>query len=326
MKGGACPPLNPQEDGKEMVSMDRKTYIRRLSASRAGWLKYPGNPVLGGDLGTCFDISVLAEEGKYRMIFSWRPKKSIALVESTDGIHWTEPAILLSPRETPQHWEDVVNRPSVIRQAGKYHMWYTGQYPGKMPHAEDGRSWLFYAISADLFQWERVSLEPVLSAQESWEKAAVMCPNVLWDDSLGLYKMWYSGGEQYEPNAIGYATSADGLLWNKHPDNPIFSADPSHAWEQHKVTACQVLYQDGFWDEDTAQIGIARSEDGITAWERHPQNPVIAPSENEWDGDACYKPYTLFDGHVWHLWYNGRHGELEQIGMAIHEWEDLGFV
>jgi beta-1,2-mannobiose phosphorylase / 1,2-beta-oligomannan phosphorylase len=33
----------------------------------AGWAKYPGNPVLGGNLGTCFDISVLKEDETYRM-------------------------------------------------------------------------------------------------------------------------------------------------------------------------------------------------------------------------------------------------------------------
>jgi len=67
------------------------------------------------------------------------------------------------------------------------------------------------------------------------------------------------------------------------------------------------------------------SKDGITGWERHPKNPIIIPSENEWDEDSCYKPYAVFDGHVWRLWYNGRLGGLEQIGMAIHEGDDLGF-
>jgi predicted GH43/DUF377 family glycosyl hydrolase len=313
--------------------VDRKTYIHQLSSTRAGWEKYEGSPVFGGDLGTCFDLSMLVEEGRYRMIFSWRPKKSIALTESTDGIHWSEPVILLGPRETPQHWEDDLNRPSVVRHDGKYHLWYTGQYPGKLPHAVDGRSCLFYATSPDLIYWERASLEPVLSAEAPWEKVAVMCPNVLWDDASACYKMWYSGGEQYEPNAIGYATSPDGLHWTKHPDNPIFKADPAHAWEQHKVAACQVLHKDGwylmfyigFWDEDTAQIGLARSNDGITGWERHPHNPVIAPSENQWDGDACYKPFAVFDGQRWRLWYNGRRGAFEQIGLALHEGEDLGF-
>ena len=46
-----------------------------------------------------------------------------------------------------------------------------------------------------------------MSAETPWEKVAVMNPHVIWDAQAGLYKMWYSGGEQYEPNAIGYATS-----------------------------------------------------------------------------------------------------------------------
>ena len=41
--------------------------------------------------------------------------------------------------------------------------------------------------------------------------------------------------------------------------------------------------------------------------------------------DAGYKPYAIFDGQKWLLWYNGRHGSLEQIGVVLHEGEDLGF-
>jgi len=38
--------------------------------------------------------------------------------------------------------------------------------------------------------------------------------------------------------------------------------------------------------------------------------------------DACYKPYAIFDGQKWLLWYNGRHGGLEQIGLVLHPGED----
>src|SRR5262249_391262 len=74
----------------------------------AGWRKYEKNPVLGGTLGTCFDISVLREDKRYRMWFSWRPKQSIALVESRDGLAWGEPRIVLGPRKT-SGWEDDLN-------------------------------------------------------------------------------------------------------------------------------------------------------------------------------------------------------------------------
>jgi predicted GH43/DUF377 family glycosyl hydrolase len=86
-----------------------------------------------------------------------------------------------------------------------------------------------------------------------------------------------------------------------------------------------VMFYIGFRDEPHAQIGLARSRDGITHWERHPANPIIRPGETKWDHDACYKPYAIFDGSRWLLWYNGRHGGLEQIGVALHEGEDLGF-
>jgi predicted GH43/DUF377 family glycosyl hydrolase len=313
--------------------MDRETYLNRLPATSAGWVKYAQNPVLGGELGTCFDISVLDEAGRYRMFFSWRPKKSIALTESADGAHWSEPTILLGPRETKQGWENDLNRPCVVKKDGQYHMWYTGQRPGALPREVDGRSWIFYALSQDAVHWQRAGLEPVLTAEEPWEKVAVMNPHVLWDGQTGLFKMWYCGGEQYEPNAIGYATSPDGIHWTKYPSNPIFSADPRHTWEQHKVAGCQVVQKDnwyllfyiGYWDEDTAQIGLARSPNGINSWERHPANPIIAPVVNQWDGDACYKPFAIFDGAGWRLWYNGRRGDIEQIGLALHAGQDLGF-
>jgi len=290
----------------------------------AGWVKYSRNPVLGGDLGTCFDISVLREGGKYRMWFSWRPKKSIALVESEDGVHWSKPLIVLGPNERTG-WENDLNRPIVLKNGNRCQMWYTGQ--------ARGRSWIGYATSQDRKAWQRMSSRPVLSADSPWEKVAVMCPHVLYDEEAGLYRMWYSGGEQNEPNAIGYATSEDGVTWIKHKDNPIFKPDEKHAWEKDRVTGCQVIHRDswffmfyiGFRDENHAQIGLARSKDGVTGWQRHRSNPLIRPGMDKWDRDAVYKPFAVFDGQRWLLWYNGRKGSVEQIGVAVHEGEDLGF-
>ena len=162
-----------------------------------------------------------------------------------------------------------------------------------------------------------------------------MCPHVLWDEKTGQYRMWYSAGEQYEPNAIGYATSSDGINWTKHKDNPIFAADRRNPWEQHKVTACQIIpagdwhimFYIGFRDENRAQIGLARSRDGITGWQRHPANPILFPVAGAWDADACYKPFAIFDSAKdrWLLWYNGRKGGVEQIGLATHSGYNLGF-
>ncbi len=289
-----------------------------------GWEKYPENPVLGGDLGTCFDIAVLKEDGLFRMWFSWRPKESIALTESTDGIHWSEPIVVLAPNPATG-WENRINRPTVLKRDGVYHLWYTGQ--------TDDRSWIGYATSADGRCWKRMSLKPVLSPEQPWEKKVLMCPHVLWDGQQGEFRMWYSGGGQYEPDEIGYATSRDGLSWVRHAQNPIFKPDPAIDWEKDRVTACQVvrhgdwhiMFYIGFRDIEHAQIVIARSRDGISNWQRLPENPILRPGHNQWDADACYKPYAILDGGRWMLWYNGRTDRLEQIGLALHPGAELGF-
>ena len=291
-----------------------------------GWRKHEAGPVLGGKLGTCFDVSVLRDGGAYRMYFSWRPKKAVAMVESADGVRWSAPRIVLGPNEATG-WEGRINRPAVVKRPDGYHLWYTGQ--------TQARSFLGYATSGDGVTWRRRSEKPVLSPEAKWEKVAVMCPHVIWDERAKVFRMWYSGGDQYEPDAIGCATSPDGLTWTRHEANPIFRADPDSPWEKHKVTACQVVRQGrwqymfyiGFRDEHHAQIGLARSLDGQTGWQRYPHNPIVAPTPGAWDAESCYKPFALFDetGNRWLLWYNGRAKRLEQIGLAVHEGEDLGW-
>ena len=319
------PGIHVFADGREIASA---THLQRLTArlpeTATGWRKYEGNPIIGGQYGTVFDVAVLKEGEEYRMWGSWRPRKGLALFTSKDGMHWSQPEIVFGPNPDTR-WEKDINRPAVVKRADGYHLWYTGQ--------ADGRSWIGYATSADGRVWRRMSPQPVLSADQPWEKVAVMCPHVIWDEERRLFRMWYSGGEQYEPDAIGYATSPDGLHWSKHAGNPIFGPGTEKVFDDCRVTACQVVHRAGWYymfyigfrDVDHAQIGIARSRDGIMGWERHPDNPIIRPGQESWDHDACYKPFAIFDGKRWLLWYNGRQGNSEQIGLALHEGEDLGF-
>ena len=289
------------------------------------WTKYENNPVLGGgELGTIFDICVLKENGEYKMYCSWRPQKSIAVSTSVDGKKWSKPQIVLSPLKDTG-WEDDMNRPVVVYKDGKYHLWYTGQ--------ANGRSCIGYAVSDDGYNFVRQSKEPVLKSELAWEKVAVMCPHVIWDEQEQVFKMWYSGGEQYEPDAIGYAVSSDGLHWTKWEHNPIFQADSAQDWERYKVTACQVLRREndylmfyiGFHDINFAQIGMARSQNGIDNWERYAGNPIISPTEGSWDASATYKPFAIQEKDHWKLWYNGRNESLEPIGLACYNSHDLDF-
>jgi hypothetical protein len=60
--------------------------------THAGWVKYEGNPVLGGALETCFDVAVLKDGGRYKMYFSWRPQK----VGGSGGAFFTIPFKILA--------------------------------------------------------------------------------------------------------------------------------------------------------------------------------------------------------------------------------------
>ncbi|MDR0714527.1 MAG: hypothetical protein LBF89_09775 [Bacteroidales bacterium] len=291
----------------------------------AKWVKYENNPILGaGDLGAIFDLSLLKDSGVYKMYCSWRSRGSLALSVSADGKHWSVPQVILSP-DGGTYWEKDVNRPGIIKKDGVYHLWYTGQ-------TRDS-SLIGYATGTDGVHFTRQSAEPVLQPELPWEKVAVMCPHVNWDEEEGVFKMWYSGGEQYEPNAIGYATSKDGLHWEKHAGNPVFVADSAGKWEQHKVTGAQIIKREndylmfyiGFHDEDFAQIGMAKSPDGVGNWTRYKGNPIIFPEPGAWDANACYKPFAIREKDRWLLWYNGRNGALEQIGLAVFNDKDLGF-
>jgi predicted GH43/DUF377 family glycosyl hydrolase len=150
--------------------------------------------------------------------------------------------------------------------------------------------------------------------------------------------MWYSGGSNHEPNAIGYACSKDGMHWEKYPDNPVFTNNPCNLWEQYKVCACQVFPYEGYYymfyighmHEERASIGIARSPDGITNWERHKDNPVIAPDKGTWDDLSVYKPFVMRDNNRWMLWYNGAKYDsklwaIEKIGLAYLDSDDFRF-
>ena len=303
-----------------------------MGAAVAGpWVKYGDEPVLGDTrLGTCFDINVVTNgPAPYTMYFSWRPRKSIALVRSNDALTWTqEPEFCL--RENPASgWEDIVNRCCVVKKDGVWHMWYTGQC-----FREKYKGRIGYARSKDGVHFERVRKDPVLVATEPYELPTVMCPHVLWDEKRQLWRMWYSVGNTYEPDRICYAESKDGFEWKKWPKNPMFAHGPRESWYRDRVAGNEVhqlpdgrfaLFFCGYPDMDTGHVGCAISPDGINDWKVIDQSPLVIPDPGTWDSSSCYKSSVLRDekNNRWLLWYNGRSGGPEYVGCVMHEGLDL---
>ena len=288
------------------------------------FIKYENNPVLGSEeLGTCFDVYVWRDNGKFRMDFSWRKHNSAAVSFSNDGITWSEPIITLSPNYD-SGWEDRINRTCVIKINGVYKMYYTGQ--------SECFSYIGLAESNDGINFTRVQNEPILIPEFPYEGFSVMNPCILYEN--GIYKMWYSSGETYEPIFICNAESNDGINFKKHKTNPILKKNYRNYFEQDRLGGCQVLktndmgyviFYIGYEDIHTARICVAKSNNGLTKWERSTLNPIIEPTPNAWDGDATYKPSAIWreDLNEWWVYYNGRLENKEYVGFARYNARDL---
>ena len=81
-----------------------------------------------------------------------------------------------------------------------------------------------------------------------------------------------------------------------------------------------VMYYIGYTSLFKAQILWAESKDGIN-WIKYNKEPIIRGSKCAFDQDAVYKPSVVWNykTNKSYLFYNGRRGAIEYIGLAINE-------
>ena len=296
-------------------ALNQKRSYDYPSAS-GGFEKFASNPVLyRKDGGSMFDPFVREADGVFVMCVSNRPNRSLELYTSENGADWTLRCEAL--RAIPGTWEDNLNRGCFLIKDGVWYLYYTGQ--------QNGVSRIGLAKSTDGIRFIREESNPVLIPELSFETAAVMNPCVMYDHDRQLFRMWYAAGENFEPDVLAYAESFDGVSWKKH-SKPVMTADPGAEYKKCKVGACDIIRLDDgrycmayitYQNVDVARIGLAYSGDGIQGWIDDKANPILSPEKNRWDANAVYKPTVCVkNGTTW-LWYNGRSGERESIGMAI---------
>ena len=178
------------------------------------------------------------------------------------------------------------------------------------------------AISLD-FAWEKYAGNPVLGPglDGTWDDEGLLYPTVLFDSVI--YRMWYTGHDGAETR-IGYATSADGMTWQKYPNNPVLDIGVSGEWDDYRIVAPCVIFdgsQYKMWYGARAassqiwRIGYATSTDGIM-WEKYAGNPVVdVGALGDWDFNFANSPNVIFDGVSYKMWYHGL-GGVRQIGYA----------
>lgn len=254
--------------------------------------------------------------GDFRMWFtSFSDKKLvISRAESSDGFVWSNISEgVLKPEK--EGWDKLgVETAFVLKGPDeKYRMYYT------VSLKENEDFVIGLALSQDGANWQKLG-QPVLRAQNDWERMGVMEPSVIYDAKEEIYKMWYAGlGEKDGKlaNRIGYATSKDGINWNRRPES-VLDVGTEGAWDDVLVSHVNVVRSsEGYhmfyfgvegWDDEGAMqrgaIGHAYSQDG-TSWQKNPDNPIVKPRAGHWDAWTIGGPSAIIkDGEIL-LWYFG---------------------
>jgi hypothetical protein len=127
--------------------------------------------------------------------------------------------IVLPRAEQPGAWDGRhVCCPTVLARSNQRWLYYAGR-------ADGDPTWhIGLAISTDggAFIRQGIVLAP---GQPGVDTLGVTQPWVLYDETRGLYRMWYTAISTLGRTGIGYAVSTDGIDWHKFPGNPVVSAE-----------------------------------------------------------------------------------------------------
>lgn len=219
-----------------------------LATSRDGihFDRHPASPVFEFGEGTRSILTptllhdghggTIREGGRLRLWFSsadfpaGAQRHTLHVTTSEDGLSWASPS-------DPQ-LENAYS-PTVIKDGNLYKLWYsdvsTDPWCLRYAHSRDGCRW-------------KVHPEPVIVLDQPYEYSRLFYPCVRKDGDL--YLMWY--GAYQPPNtkrtALNFATSRDGIAWEKNPHNPVFGPDPSREWESNFTTSQSLMeFADGSW-------------------------------------------------------------------------------
>ena len=131
---------------------------------------------------------------------------------------------------------------------------------------------------------------------------------VLDEPSIGLHPA----------NIVGLAGVMKDLIAD---GNSIVLVD--HDVQILKESDWYYMFYLAFNGDGNSAIGLARSKDGITNWQRHPDNPIVAGTDGLWDWKGTCKASILRDESGYLMWYNGANAYGEQLGLAYHKGFDL---
>ena len=212
-------------------------------------------------------------------------------------------------------WDDVhLSHPSVLFDGNMYHLWYVGD--------NGSLRGIGYARSDDGVAWEKYPGNPVLSDGfgDTWDDDFVTQSSVLHDGTK--FHMWYAGYDGTNLK-IGYATSDNGLEWDKDSSNPVLDLGASGSWDSVEVSNPTVVLENGIYqmwyagyDGNNLRIGYAASSDGMV-WTKDAANPILdLGASDSWDSSGVSNPTVALENSIYQMWYAGYDGDNLRIGSA----------
>lgn len=204
--------------------------------------------------------------------------------------------------------------PCVLRVGKQWWMWYNGRA------ADCFTGQVGLAISDDGIHWKKANQgKPVMEhgPPGSFDETKIDHPTVVYFNNR--FHMWYTAGPGSGPYTIGYATSADGIKWQRENDGkPVLTAGPTGKFDQDGVLHPTALRDENgllhLWYNGVDQgrgfrIGYVTSRDGIH-WKRmNGGKPVLEPTEINGQSESyVYNAYVLRDQGRYHMWYSSAQG------------------
>lgn len=252
---------------------------------------------------------VIFHDGQFHMFHNaftgWPATVEVLYSISADGLTWelVQDDPVFEGNELSYAGVAALASSVVVLDDGRWAMYF---------YTWDDRSWPISAGSigvataaSPLGPWTALA-EPILTAGagDAWDNLAVRAPSVVKTE-VG-YVMYY-GGFQRDTAAIGRAFSADGLTWEKDPNNPVFVGSADGYWDAKEVYQPRVRQTpDGLVMLYTAtnrisstslfqDHGLAFSLDGEN-WTRSQTSIFAARDANERGRNIWFTELTYADG------------------------------
>lgn len=200
--------------------------------------------------------------------------------------------------------------PSILKVGDEWWMWYNGRakdcFTGSIGLAtsHDGLEWVKHADGRPVFEH---------GIPGTFDSTKVDHPAVLYFGDR--FHMWYTAGDDDSRYTIGYATSQDGLRWQRENGaQPVLHAGAEGRFDDQVVLHPAVVRDDsgllhmwynGVGPQKTFRVGHVVSRDGIEWQRENGGRPVLLPSVvGDFDEGYVYNVHVRLEAGIYHMWYS----------------------